>query len=499
MSTLATRRLVWDRVRLFWLGYALLLVLPLLAGCRVAPLYVRPATPAPPVYEEAQGGVAMVEWRPAQPADVAARSRWWESYGDAELNALEEQVNISNQNIATAAANYAAAQAMVREARSRYWPTVGAAPAINRERTEIFTGTQPVSGTLTEYTMPVEATWEPDVWGRVRNTVHGAEFAAQVSAADLESVRLAAHAQLAMDYFALRAQDSLRQVLDDSVTSEQDTLALTRGLYQSGLATDEAVAAAEAQLQATQAAEENTGILRAQYAHAIALLVGKAPAGVTIAERGLEAQPVAAPLGVPADLLQRRPDIASAERAVAAANAQIGVARSAYFPSITLSASGGFTAFTAADWFSWPSRVWAAGPALAETVFDAGLRRATVQQYRAQYDAAVASYRQTTLTAFQQVEDQLAALRVLQGEMGKQQAAVDAAQRTLDEATVRYKAGLDPYLNVTQAQMTVLGYRQTMVGLRSQQMLASVQLLEALGGGWQSSELPEGKVLRGAR
>ena len=318
-------------------------------------------------------------------------------------------------------------------------------------------------------------------------------YAAQASAADLENVRLSVQAELAVDYYELRAQDSLKEVLDSTVIAYQETLDLTRSQYKAGLSSDEAVAQAEAQLKAAQAQDTNLGILRAQYEHAIAVLTGQPASTFSLQANALAANPPAIPVGIPSELLERRPDIAAAERSVAQANAEIGVAKAAYFPTILLSASGGFGTSSVANWLTWPSRFWSVGPSLAETIFDAGLRTATIQQYRATYDQTVANYQQTVLTAFQQVEDNLASLRILSQDIAQQDAAVEAATRNLQEATVRYKAGLDPYLNVIVAQTGLLNDQQTTVTFRMEQMVAAVQLIKALGGGWNASEIPSSK------
>jgi NodT family efflux transporter outer membrane factor (OMF) lipoprotein len=323
-------------------------------------------------------------------------------------------------------------------------------------------------------------------------------YAAQASAADLENVRLSVQAELAADYYELRAQDSLKEVLDTTVNAYQETLSLTSTQYRAGLGSEEAVAQAEAQLKAAQAQDTNLGILRAQYEHAIAVLVGKPASTFSLPAHSHPTNPPSIPVGLPSELLERRPDIAGAARSVAEANAQIGVAKTAYFPAILLSATGGFGNSSAADWFTWPSRFWSVGPSLAETIFDAGLRRATMEQFRASYDATVANYRQTVLTAFQQVEDNLASLRILSQDIEQQDAAVEAAARGLLEATVRYKAGLDPYLNVISAQTILLNDQQTAVNFRMQQMVASVQLIKALGGGWDSARLPAPNQLKTA-
>lgn len=462
----------------------------LLAGCNIGPKYVKPSVPAVPAYKELGAtNVVVGEWKPAEPGDRASRGKWWESFQDSELNRLEDKLNVSNQNIAAAAANVQAARALIRQARAQYFPTVSANPGISNSRISNAFG-QSVGVNYNLYTLPLEASWEPDLWGRVRKTVESNTFAAQSAAADLENVRLSAQSDLATDYYELRAQDALKQVLDSTVAAYTETLALTRDLYRAGLDSDEAVAQAESQWKATQAQDTNVGVLRAQYEHAIAVLAGDPASTFSIPARVVRANPPAIPLGLPSQLLERRPDIAAAERLVAQANAQIGIAKTAYYPNITLSGDVGFESVAIAKWLAWPSRIWSVGPGLAETIFDAGLRRATIQQYRANYDQTVANYRQTVLTAFQQVEDNLAALRILAQVIDQQNEAIDAAGRNLAEAEVRYKAGLDPYLNVIVAQTALLNDQQAVVNFREQQMVASVQLVKAVGGGWDLSQLP---------
>src|SRR5208282_4815802 len=307
---------------------------------------------------------------------------------------------------------------------------------------------------------------------------------------------LSEQAELAADYFELRAKDSLKQVLDSTVVAYQQTMDLTQNQYRAGLSSDEAVAQAEAQLKAAQAQDTNLGILRAQYEHAIAVLTGESPSAFSLSTNPLAANPLAIPAGIPSELLERRPDIAAAERSVAQANTEIGVAKAAYFPTILLTASGGFGTSSVANWLTWPNRFWSVGPSLAETIFDAGLRKATVQQYRATYDQTVANYRETVLTSFQQVEDNLASLRILSQTIEQQDAAVEAAARSLHEAEVRYKAGLDPYLNVIVAQTILLNDQQSAVDFRMQQMVASVQLIKALGGGWDASQIPSPRQIQ---
>ena len=461
--------------------------LTLLAGCTVGPKYVKPSVAVPAAYKELGQDTSL--WKTSQPRDDAARGEWWAVFNDAKLSALEQSLNKSNQSIAAAAAAVVAARAIIRESRSQYFPTITGGAAITNSRLSTF-GPKPAGVTYSEFSLPVEASWEPDLWGRVRNTVKANSFAAQASIADLENVRLAAQAELAVDYYELRAQDDLKRLLDSTVSAYREALELTRNRSEAGLDSDEAVAQAEAQWEAAQAQDTNLGNLRAQYEHAIAVLVGQPAPSFSLAAEAPKASPPAIPIGVPSELLERRPDIAAAERAMAQANAQIGVARAAFFPNVTLTASGGLENLSIAQWLTWPSRVWSVGPSIAETLFDAGLRRATVQQFQAAYDQTVANYRQTVLTAFQQVEDNLAALRILSQVLERQDAAVESAQRSLREATTRYKAGIDPYLNVIATETVLLSDQQTAVSFREQQMTASVQLIKALGGGWDEARIP---------
>ena len=482
-----------------------LLSLFLQTACVVGPRYARPSVPVPAAYKELplENVQTQGEWKVAQPNDATIRGKWWEVFGDPGLNELEEKASSSNQNIAAAAASFLAARALVRQARSQYFPTVSTNPNMVYALPSAgqFGGLAGSSSgiklkTYTDYSLPFDASWEPDFWGRIRNTVRGSMYAAQASAADLEVVRLSQQAELAADYYELRAQDSLTQLLASTVVAYQETLDLTQSQYRAGIGSDEAVAQAEAQLRAAQAEEIDLGVQRAQYEHAIAVLIGQSPSTFSLPPQALEAKPPATPSGVPSELLERRPDIAAAERAVAQANAQIGVAKTAYFPTVLLSGSAGFGNSLVSSWFTWPSRFWSVGPSIAETIFDAGLRRATVQQSRANYEQTVANYRQTVLTAFQQVEDNLAALRILSQAIGRQDTAVEAAARSLHEATVRYKAGVDPYLNVIAAQTIFLNDQQTAVNYRMQEMVASVQLIKALGGGWNTAQIPSPNEIR---
>jgi len=464
----------------------------LLSACAVGPKYSRPPAETPSAYKELDGQAEA--WKAAQPRDAVIRGKWWEIFNDPQLNALQEKVSISNQNIAAAAANVLAAGAMIREARAQYFPTITANPGITNTRLSSGFG-KPLSIVFTGYSLPFEASWEPDLWGRVRGTARANALAAQVSVADLENARLSAQADLAADYYQLRAQDSLKRVLDSTVSAYEEALELTRDLYTAGMDSDEAVAQAEAQLKATKAQDITLGVLRAQYEHAIALLEGQPASEFSLPAESLTEDPPPIPIGVPSELLERRPDIAAAERAVAQANVQIGIARTAFYPAVTLSASAGLQSISIAKWFAWPSRIWSVGPSLAQSIFDAGLRRATVQQFQATYDQTVATYRQTVLTAFQQVEDNLAALRILAQTIEQQDSAIESAERSLEEAEARYKAGLDPYLNVLTAQTILLNDQQAAVNFQMQRMVSSVQLIKALGGGWSASQIPSPKEL----
>jgi NodT family efflux transporter outer membrane factor (OMF) lipoprotein len=462
-------------------------------GCVVGPHYNRPSVDTPGTFKEVTPDdlKKMDGWKVAQPQDSALHGKWWEIFGDPQLNALEEQVSISNQNVASAFYSFMAARAIVREARAQYFPTLTVGASATRQRTasSVVNG-QSTGTTFNEFSLPFDASWTPDLFGRVRNTVRADVASAQASAADLENIRLTAQAELAVDYFQLRGQDALKDLLDATVKAYAESLKLTQALYETGIDSDESVAQAETQLEATQALDTNLGILRAQYEHAIALLVGKPASSFSVAVEALKTPPPAIPFGVLSQLLERRPDVAANERLMAQANAQIGVAVAAYYPTVTLSASAGFESSRAGTWFNWSSRVWSVGTAISETIYDGGLRRATVEQYRAQYDETVANYRSTVLTAFQQVEDNLAALRILSQEIGQQDVAIASAERSLKLATERYRLGIDPYLNVITAQTTLFSNQQTAVSLRITQIVDSVQLVEALGGGWDASTLP---------
>jgi NodT family efflux transporter outer membrane factor (OMF) lipoprotein len=480
-------------LRLSGLGAVLMLVL---SGCVVGPKYHAAAPPPPaPDYKESPAQFKENQsWTVAQPSDAMLHGKWWEIFNDPELNTLEEQLNINNQNIKEFFENYMAARAIVRQARSQYFPTLAVAPAISHGQTSANLGLSNGNGSnlpqSTSYSLPFDASWAPDIWGKVRNTVHQSQYAAQVSAADLENERLTEQASLAEFFFEIRGQDMLQQIFNDTVAADQKTLDLTQSRYDLGIDDKIAVVQAQTALQTAQAGATNVGIARAQFEHAIAMLVGKVASNFSIPVKPMTTAPPPIPIGVPSQLLERRPDIAAAERTMAAANSTIGIAYAAYYPNLTLSASGGFESSSISQWFTWPSRFWSVGSSLSETIFDAGLRRATVQQFVATYNADVASYRQTVLSAFQQTEDTLAEVRILAQEVQQQQQAVNSAQTFLQLEEVRYQTGIDPYIDVLVAQTTLLANQQTLNNLQVQEMTSAVALIEALGGGWDRSQLP---------
>jgi NodT family efflux transporter outer membrane factor (OMF) lipoprotein len=498
----------------------------LVSGCQVGPKYQKPPAMAqapPAVYKESPGsgtagsatpgsGTAASaaatsaaatgttgtqaadagEWKVAQPQDAMLKGKWWEIYGDNELNALEEKLTIDNQTIKQYFANFMEARTLVAEARSQLYPTLGTGPSYTRSQASANVGSGGATGNKSQSnltTLPVDLSWEPDLWGRVRNQIKAQQYNAQVSAADLEGERLTEQASLAEYFFEIRGQDALQAVYTQTVADDQKALDYTRAQYETGVGMEISVVEAENTLQNAQSALINMGVARAQFEHAIAVLTGSDPSAFSIAVKALSAVPPMVPIGVPSQLLERRPDIAASERMMAEANAQIGVAQAAFYPTLTLSAGGGLESSTFKHLFDWPSRFWSVGPGVSETIYDGGLRRAAVRQYTAIYDADVAGYRQTVLTAFQQVEDALAAVRILSRQIEQQQQAAQSAQKVLDLETARYEMGVDPYIDVVTAQTTLLADRQTLATLHTQVMTASVQLIEALGGGWDSTQL----------
>ncbi|HEY0556491.1 MAG TPA: efflux transporter outer membrane subunit [Thermoanaerobaculia bacterium] len=482
---------------------SLLLIFGLLAAActAVGPNYKKPSVETPGGFKEAppEG------WKRAQPSDAALRGKWWELFGDPALNALEEQVSVSNQTLAQAEAQFRGARAAVALARAGLFPTVTAGAQATRSHsgssrsgsTTSSSGTtvSSSSGDATVYQVPIDFTWELDLWGRVRRDIESNVAAAQASAADVENVRLSLQAELAVDYFQLHGLDEQKRLLDSTVNEYQTALKITSNRHDQGVASGADLAEAQTQLETARAAAIDLGVSRTQLEHAIAILTGKAPADLTIAEAPIKFAPPVVPVGVPSELLERRPDIAGAERRVAAANAQIGVAQAAYYPTLSLNASGGFASSTLGKLFSLPNRFWSLGPQLLGTLFDGGRRRAVVEQAEANYDATVAGYRESVLTAFQNVEDNLAAVRILADEATQQVAATAAAERSLQLTRNRYNSGIATYLEVITAQNAAYSNERNTVDLRIRQMTASVNLIKALGGGWTTGELPGGPAV----
>lgn len=449
----------------------------LLAACAVGPDYVEPDAPVPQDYKEAQG------WQPATPQDDVPRGDWWAVFGDATLDALMHQVDIDNYTIQAAEARYRQARELTAQAGAALYPTVGA--SASKTRAQGQQSTTSASNLRDNYSALLSASWELDLWGGLRRGREAASAAEQASVADLESARLSARAQLATSYFQLRVLDAQQELLSETVQAYERALQITRNRLASGVVTPADVAQAESQLETARTSLLDTGLSRAQTEHAIALLVGKAPADFALVTGALADAVPEIPAGVPSILLQRRPDIAAAERRMAAANAQIGVAVAAFFPSLTLSAQGGYQSSTYADWFTLPNRIWSVGPQLAALLFDGGARSAAKRGAEAAYDAEVATYRQTVLTAFQEVEDNLVALRLLAQQQQTQKAARDAAITSLTIVSNQYRAGTVTYLNVVQAQTTLLAAENNLLAIRHRRLAASVGLVKALGGGWR--------------
>lgn len=468
----------------------------LLASCAMGPDYVKPSTEKPPeTFKEMQG------WKVAQPADTKLPTKWWEIYNDPVLNELEEQVNVSNQTIAQAEAQYRESRALVRGAQAAFFPTVTANASHTRagglsSHSVSTSATGASAPPSTTNLLTVDASWEPDLWGRVRRNVEANQANAQASAADLQAARLSAQAQLAQDYFQLRDLDADRQLYDKTVEDYKKSLELTRNQYNSGTVPKENVVLAETQLRTTEAQAIDFDVTRAQTEHAIALLVGK-PASVFSIKpiSSFDTAVPTVPVGVPSTLLERRPDIANAERLVAQANAQIGVAQAAFYPNLTLSAEGGYQSNSLAHWISVPNRLWSLGPSVAQTLFDGGALRAASDQAKASYDASVANYRETVLTGFQEVEDNIAALRILEQEMEKQREAVELSRRSVQLTLNQYKAGIVAYLDVITVETTALSNERTMVDLLNRRLASSVLLIKAVGGGWDVSQLPDNEAV----
>jgi NodT family efflux transporter outer membrane factor (OMF) lipoprotein len=469
------------------------------SGCAVGPKYHTPMVQPPNAYKE------LGDWKPAQPNDQNLGGEWWTIFQDPQLDALEQQINISNQNLRAAESRYQQARAALRYYRADYYPTLTAGASASRTRVSahrpppnsIFNGI-----TYNDFVLPFDFSYQADVWGRVRRNVESYREQAQASAADLATVNLSLHADLALDYFQARSLDAQEQLLNSTVKEYEQALELNQSRFEGGIASEVDVEQAKTQLQTTRAAAIDVGVARAAYEHAVAILIGKAPAEFSLPPLPLTASPPRIPVSVPSELLERRPDIAAAERRVAAANAQIGVAKAAYYPVISLGASGGFESSSITTLLNGPSGLWSVGASAVGTLFDVGRRRSLTDQARAAYDAQVAVYRQSVLTGFQQVEDSLAAVRILENEAKVQDEAVAAAQRSLDLSITRYKGGVTSYLEVTTAQSAALADEVTAVNILGRRMSNTVLLIQALGGGWDRSNLPDrpeccGKLVSG--
>jgi NodT family efflux transporter outer membrane factor (OMF) lipoprotein len=515
----------------------------LLSACNPAFKYAKPPAPVPVAYKETapQQFKEVEGWKIATPGDDKIRGKWWEMYNDPVLSGIEEKVQISNQTVKASEANFRAARALVVSARSQLYPLLTASPSYSNSRfsstsrtgtvvssgsstgtttgttgtttgttgtttgttgtttgttgtTTGVSGNSSIAGAVNQFSLPFDLTYTVDFWHKIRNAIAENVYTAQADAADVATALLTTQSEVAQDYFEVRSLDTQRQILADTVAAYKQSLTLTTILYNTGIDSEQDVAQAQTQLDTATAQATDLGVSRSQYEHAIAVLIGQPPASFFLPVAPFNPHPPQAPVGLPSALLERRPDIAADERLIAAANAQIGVAKAAYYPDLTLSASGGFQSSSFTQWFTWPSRFWSVGPTLAQTLFDGGARRAATEQAEAQYDMAVANYRQTVLTAFQNVEDNLSALRILEQEVGEEQTAVVSAERYLKLALTRYQTGVDSYLNVITAQNSVLTNRETEVSIQLREMTASVLLVVALGGGWDE-RLPTPKEL----
>ena len=476
----------------------LLIALPLLlSACTSGPPPTRPGVEIPAAYKESDG------WKQAEPNDAEIRGAWWQAYADPLLDALMTQVSVSNQTLAQAEARYRQARALVQSARAGYYPTVGASLTSTRSSARgrgsqsapgVTDNSTAGSGAITSNTLGLDARWEIDLWGRVQRTVEAQYAGALASAGDLEASRLSVQAQLAQSYFLLRSVDTQKQLLARTLADYQRSAQLTQNQYNAGIIAKSNLILAQTQLKTTQAQALDLGVQRAQLEHAIAVLIGRTPSGFSISPGNLAVTVPVIPVALPSHLLERRPDIAAAERRVESANAQIGIARTAYFPQLSLSASGGAQSSTLADLLSLPNRFWSFGPALTASLFDGGARRAQVEQATAAYDGTVAAYRQTVLTGFQEVEDSLAALRILEAESLVQEEALQLSRRSVELANNQYRAGIVSYLNVIQVQATALSNERAALEILNRRLAASVQLVKALGGGWGIAALSEGAM-----
>ncbi len=478
------------------LGFTILVVSALFTSCTVGPNYTKPKLPAAPAYSEKPPASYQEspEWKAAQPSDAVIRGNWWEMFKEPELSALEVQVATANPTVAAAEASFRQARAAVRINRSSLFPSLTADPSITSNHVSANSPTGSVTArgaTFGNFTLPFDLSYEADLWGRIRRAITAAREQYQASAADLENVKLSLQSELAMDYFEARSLDAQRELLDNNIVAFRRALELTQNRFNGGLASRAEVAQAETQLHQTEAQRIDIDEARAQYNHAIAVLTGKNPEGYQLAIVPLKRVPPVIPTGIPSQLLERRPDIAIAERQLAAANEEIGIAKAAFYPQLVITATGGLQSGSIVNWFTWPSRLWAVGPGLSQTIFDFGRRRAQLEITEAAYDGYVDRYRESALTAFREVEDNLAALRVLEQEAAKQHDATTSAENSVELAVNRYKGGIVTYLEVITAQTIALTNQRTEVDLMRRRMDASVLLIKALGGGWDNSKLPQ--------
>jgi NodT family efflux transporter outer membrane factor (OMF) lipoprotein len=473
-------------------------VILLLSGCMVGPKYTRPSAPIAPAYKEALPGSSQEHdgWKVVQPSDAQIKGNWWELFGDPQLNALEAKVDGANQTLKIAEANFRAARANIGIYRASEAPTIGVAPSVSAVRdsaNQPYLSKTIVNGGEGNFTLPLELNYEIDLWGRIHRQVTSAREQAQASAADLANTRLSLHAELAIDYLEVRSADAQIQLLRDTVKAYTDAVSLTKDRYEGGASPLSDLTQAQTQLESARVLETDISVTRAQYEHAVAILIGLPPAQFSLPATPLNLAPPKMPDipgSLPSQLLERRPDIASSERQMAAANEQIGIAQAAFYPTLSLSAVAGLQGTSVLNWFTWPSRFWAVGPTFSQTLFDAGRRRATRAVASANYDATVANYRQTTLTAFQQVEDNLAALRILNVEATQQHESTASAQQSLDLSQARYEGGADTYLQVVTWQTAALSNERNDIDITRRRMEASVVLIKALGGGWDTRQLP---------
>ena len=474
------------------------LALVLLSGCMVGPKYSRPSAPMAPAFKESPPTSFKEDdgWRVSQPSDAQLKGNWWQMFGDPQLNALEARVEGANQTLKIADANFRAARANIGFYRASEAPTIGVAPGIAAVRdsaNQPYLSKTIVNNGTGNFTLPLELDYEIDLLGRIRRQVTAAREQAQASAADLANTRLSLHAEVAIDYMEVRSADAQIKLLNDTVKAYTDAVNLTRDRYEGGVSPLSDLSQARTQLDTARVLETDISVTRAQYEHAIAILIGVPPAQFTLAPTPLNLSPPKMPDipgSLPSQLLERRPDIAASERQMAAANEQIGIAQAAFYPTLSLSAVAGLQGTSALNWFSWPSRFWAVGPTFSETLFDAGRRRSVRTMASANYDATVANYRQTTLTAFQQVEDNLAALRILEVEAQQQHESTDSAEQSLDLSQTRYEGGADTYLQVITWQTAALNNERNDIDIMRRRMEASVVLIKAVGGGWSTTQLP---------